>query len=185
MPSCPWYKDTILTFEAIPAEFPGSAAFASLKPLCEVAGRVCWAVYSCWLGFRRSLSMLGSAHICRLTACGRHSFPSSSLRKYLVPSPSCLGGKTRLAALLLAGYALLTAVIFHRHFADQIELVLLLTDVSIAGGLLLLVANGSGPLSLDHRGTNVRTLGALRDQCWGYRARSIPSSNRALSTLLA
>ncbi len=96
-----------------------------------------------------------------------------------------LGWKTRLAAFLLAGYALLTAVIFHRHFADQIELVLLLTDVSIAGGLLLLVANGSGPLSLDHRGTNVRTLGALRDQCWGYRARSIPSSNRALSTLLA
>src|SRR6266404_3097412 len=47
----------------------------------------------CWLGFRRSLSMLGSAHICRLTACGRHSFPSSSLRKYLVPSPSCSGGK--------------------------------------------------------------------------------------------
>ena len=64
-----------------------------------------------------------------------------------------LGWKTRLAAFLLAGYALLTAVIFHRHFADQIELVLLLTDVSIAGGLLLLVANGSGPLSLDHRGT--------------------------------
>ena len=96
-----------------------------------------------------------------------------------------LGWKTRLAAFLLAGYALLTAVIFHRHFADQIELVLLLKDVSIAVGLLLLVANASGPLSLDHRGTNVRTLGALRDQCWGYRARSIPSSNRALSTLLA
>src|SRR5258705_7830714 len=81
-----------------------------------------------------------------------------------------LGWKTRLAAFLLAGHALLTAVIFHRHFDDQIELVLLLTDVSIAGGLLLLAANGSGPLSLDHRGTNVRTLGARRDQCGGYRA---------------
>src|SRR5882672_140796 len=75
-----------------------------------------------------------------------------------------LGWKTRLAAFLLAGYALLTAVIFHRHFADQIELVLLLTDVSIARGLQLHRANGFDQLSLDRRGRNVRTLRALSVQ---------------------
>jgi putative oxidoreductase len=62
-----------------------------------------------------------------------------------------LGWQTRVAALLLAGYTLLAALIFHTNFADQIEMIMFLKNVAIAGGLLLLVANGAGPLSLDHR----------------------------------
>jgi putative oxidoreductase len=62
-----------------------------------------------------------------------------------------LGWQTRVTALLLAGYSLLTALIFHANFADQIEMIMFLKNVSIAGGLLLLVANGAGPLSLDRR----------------------------------
>lgn len=62
-----------------------------------------------------------------------------------------IGWQTRIIAFLLAGYSLLTALIFHANFADQIELVMFLKNVSIAGGLLLLVANGAGPLSVDSR----------------------------------
>jgi putative oxidoreductase len=62
-----------------------------------------------------------------------------------------LGWQTRVAALLLASYTLLAALIFHRNFADQIEMIMFLKNVSIAGGFLLLVANGAGALSLDRR----------------------------------
>ncbi|TMH26921.1 MAG: DoxX family protein [Betaproteobacteria bacterium] len=62
-----------------------------------------------------------------------------------------LGWQTRVAAFLFAGYSLLTALIFHTNFADQIEKIMFLKNVSIAGGFLLLVANGAGPLSLDRR----------------------------------
>ena len=62
-----------------------------------------------------------------------------------------LGWQTRVSALLLAGYSLLAALIFHTNFADQIEMIMFLKNVSIAGGFLLLVANGAGPLSLDRR----------------------------------
>ena len=61
------------------------------------------------------------------------------------------GWKTRVTALLLAGFTLLTAFIFHNNFADQIQMVMFLKNVSISGGFLLLVANGAGPLSLDQR----------------------------------
>jgi putative oxidoreductase len=61
------------------------------------------------------------------------------------------GWKTRVTALLLAGFSLLTAVIFHSNFGDQIQTIMFLKNVSIAGGFLLLVANGSGPLSIDRR----------------------------------
>ena len=62
-----------------------------------------------------------------------------------------LGWQTRITALLLAGYTLLTALVFHTNFADQIEMIMFLKNVSIAGGFLLLVANGAGSLSLDRR----------------------------------
>ena len=62
-----------------------------------------------------------------------------------------LGWQTRIAAFLLAGYSLLTALVFHTNFSDQIQMIMFLKNVSIAGGLLLLVANGAGPLSLDRR----------------------------------
>jgi putative oxidoreductase len=61
------------------------------------------------------------------------------------------GWNTRLIALLLGGFSLLTAAIFHNNFADQIQMIMFLKNVSIAGGFLLLVANGAGPLSIDHR----------------------------------
>jgi len=62
-----------------------------------------------------------------------------------------LGWKTRIVAFLLAGFSVLSALIFHNDFADQIQMVMFLKNLSIAGGFLLLVANGAGPLSLDRR----------------------------------
>lgn len=61
------------------------------------------------------------------------------------------GWHTRAAAFLLAGFSLLAAGIFHHGFGNQMQLILFLSDVAVAGGLLTLAANGAGPLSLDHR----------------------------------
>ena len=62
-----------------------------------------------------------------------------------------VGWKTRTVALLLAGFCLLTAITFHRNFADQNQMIHFLKNLSIGGGFLLLVANGPGPLSIDGR----------------------------------
>jgi putative oxidoreductase len=62
-----------------------------------------------------------------------------------------VGWRTRTVAFLLAGFSLLTALTFHRNFADQQQLINFLKNVSIAGGFLLLLANGPGPLSIDQR----------------------------------
>ena len=62
-----------------------------------------------------------------------------------------LGWQTRVAAFLLAGYTLLAAAIFHSNFADQMQLINFWKNVAVAGGFLLLVIHGAGPLSLDQR----------------------------------
>jgi putative oxidoreductase len=68
-----------------------------------------------------------------------------------------LGWKTRVAALLLAGFSVLTAFIFHNNLADQTQMIMFFKNFSIAGGLLLLAANGAGPLSLDQRAAKQRS----------------------------
>jgi putative oxidoreductase len=62
-----------------------------------------------------------------------------------------VGWKTRVAAALLAGFSLLAAFLFHNNFADQIQMIMFLKNVSIAGGFLLVVAKGAGAVSLDRR----------------------------------
>ena len=69
-----------------------------------------------------------------------------------------LGWKTRVAAFLLAGFSLLTAVTFHNNLADQTQMIMFFKNLSITGGFLLLVANGAGPLSLDRRSVKKSSL---------------------------
>jgi len=60
-----------------------------------------------------------------------------------------LGYRTRVIALLFAGFCLATAAIFHHQFADQVQMIMFLKNVSMAGGFLLLAAVGSGSAGLD------------------------------------
>ena len=60
-----------------------------------------------------------------------------------------LGIGTRQAAFLLSGFSIVTALVFHRDFGDQIQQIMFLKNVAMAGGLLLLARNGSPSLSLD------------------------------------
>lgn len=66
-----------------------------------------------------------------------------------------LGYRTRLVALLMAGFSLLTGLIFHSQFDDQIQLTMFLKNISMVGGLLLLAAVGAGQISLDGKRNTV------------------------------
>lgn len=61
------------------------------------------------------------------------------------------GWQTRIAAIALAGFTLVTAALFHHNVADQMQMIMLLKNVSIAGAFLLLATNGAGRFSLDAR----------------------------------
>ena len=58
------------------------------------------------------------------------------------------GYRTRLFAAALAGFTLAAAFIFHGG-ADQMQQIMLLKNVAVAGGFLFLVARGAGHWSLD------------------------------------
>lgn len=60
-----------------------------------------------------------------------------------------LGLWTRLAAFALAGFSLVAAALFHANFGDQMQQVLFMKNLAMAGGLLFLVVHGAGALSID------------------------------------
>jgi putative oxidoreductase len=62
-----------------------------------------------------------------------------------------VGFRTRLAALAIAGFSLVSAGIYHNQLSDQIQFVMFMKNVAIAGGFLLLAAFGPGRYSFDRR----------------------------------
>lgn len=62
-----------------------------------------------------------------------------------------VGWQTRWAAWSLAAFSIVSAIIFHASFADQMQSILFMKNIAIAGGLLLLAQTGAGAFSLDNR----------------------------------
>jgi len=60
-----------------------------------------------------------------------------------------LGWHTRLVSFLLAGFTLLSAVLFHAG-GDGMQGIMFMKNLAIAGGFLMLVSHGAGPYSVDN-----------------------------------
>ncbi len=61
-----------------------------------------------------------------------------------------LGIKTRWVAAVLAMFSIVTGLAFHGAIGDQNQLIHLLKNLAMAGGLLQVVAFGAGAYSLDN-----------------------------------
>ncbi len=61
------------------------------------------------------------------------------------------GWHTRRAAMALALFSMATAAIFHGELGDPAQLLMLMKNLAMAGGLLVLAASGASALSLDAR----------------------------------
>ncbi len=53
--------------------------------------------------------------------------------------------------MVLAGFSVVAAVIFHSNFADQTQMAMFMKNIAIAGGFLLLAVHGAGAYSIDNR----------------------------------
>ena len=59
---------------------------------------------------------------------------------------------TRVTALALGAFTILSAMLFHANFADQMQQIMFLKNFAIAGGFLFLAVKGAGRWSMDaHR----------------------------------
>ena len=59
------------------------------------------------------------------------------------------GFLTRTTALFTAGFTLLTAFLFHSNFAEGVNSLMFMKNLTISGGFLLLAITGPGAYSID------------------------------------
>lgn len=56
---------------------------------------------------------------------------------------------SRWVALALAAFCIVSALIFHRNFGDQMQMIMFMKNFAMAGGLLMLYVHGAGGFSVD------------------------------------
>ena len=64
-----------------------------------------------------------------------------------------VGWQTRWSAYALAGFSIISALIFHHDVVDKVQMIMFMKNLAIAGGLLLLAEHGAGAYSLDNKRT--------------------------------
>ncbi|WIV52021.1 DoxX family protein [Marivivens sp. LCG002] len=60
-----------------------------------------------------------------------------------------LGFQTFIVALALAGFSLLSGLLYHFVPADQMQMTIFFKNVAMAGGYIAIALLGAGPLSID------------------------------------
>jgi len=76
-------------------------------------------------------------------------FPSIGL-EIVFPILLIVGYKTRFSASIMALFTLTVALIFHTNFDNQMESIMFLKDIAIAGGFLIIAANEPKICSIDY-----------------------------------
>ena len=76
-------------------------------------------------------------------------FPSTLL-EIILPILIIIGFKTRLCTSILVIFTISVTLIFHMDFNNQMQLITFLKNISIAGGLLIIVANENRYFSIDN-----------------------------------
>lgn len=124
---------------------------AALKNVSELGGRFLLALLFLLSGLGKLGAYGATAAYMASVGVPGWLLPAVIATEVLGGLAIALGWRTRAAAAVLAGFSLLAAVIFHSNLADQIQLIMFFKNIAIAGGFLLLVSHGAGPLSIDHR----------------------------------
>lgn len=120
--------------------------FDTLKPFSDLAGRVLIAAIFVIAGWSKIGGYAATQAYMESTGVPGALLPLVIALELGGGLAIVLGLFTRPIALLLAGFSLASAVLFHGTPDQQI---MLLKNVSMAGGFLFLVANGAGRFSLD------------------------------------
>ena len=124
---------------------------ASLASAAQLLGRILLSIIFIVGG----LGKLG-AHNATVGYIGSGGLPMPELA-YWVSVVVELGGgllvlfgfQARLSALMLAGWCVVTGVIFHYHPGDQGQMINYMKNLAIAGGFLQIFAVGAGAWSVD------------------------------------
>ena len=128
-----------------------NSLFDAVKSYADVIGRVLIAAVFVLSGWGKVAAYAGTQAYMQHAGVPGGLLPLVILLELGGGIAIVIGLYTRPVALLLAGFSLLTGLLFHAGSADQMQQIMFLKNLGLTGGFLFLVANGAGRLSVDAR----------------------------------
>jgi putative oxidoreductase len=130
-----------------------AASTAAFTPaaLADLTGRVGLAAIFLLSGLNKIGAYEGTQAYMASAGVPGLLLPAVIVREVIGAVLLIAGFQTRLAAVALAGFSVLSALLFHFNLADQMQFILFFKNIAMAGGFLVLAAHGAGPLSVDGR----------------------------------
>lgn len=124
---------------------------AALNPLFLLVGRVLLSLMFIFSGYSKIMGYAGTQQYMEGAGVPGMVLPLVILVELGGGLAILVGWMTRWAALALAGFTALAAVLFHADFADQNQMIHFMKNLTIVGGFLVLAAAGAGAYSIDRK----------------------------------
>ena len=128
-----------------------NSLFDAVKSYTDLVGRVLIAAVFVLSGWGKVAAYAGTQAYMQHASVPGGLLPLVILLELCGGIAIVIGLYTRPVALLLAGFSILAGLLFHAGSADQMQQIMFLKNLGLAGGFLFLVANGAGRLSVDAR----------------------------------
>ncbi len=123
-----------------------------MNPILDLVGRILMAVMFLTAGFSKfGAGYAGTQGYMESVGVPGMLLPLVILLEIAGALAIIAGFKTRTVAFLLAGFCFVSGVLFHFNPADQMQMILFMKNITIAGGFLFLLAQGPGAYALDNR----------------------------------
>ncbi len=122
----------------------------TLKNYTNLIGRIFIATMFLMAGFSKISGYEGTQGYMDMMGVPGFLLPLVIITEIVGALAIIIGYKTKLTAFLLAGFSIISALLFHLNFADQMQSILFMKNIAIAGGFLFLVSNGAGYISIDN-----------------------------------
>jgi putative oxidoreductase len=122
-----------------------------IQSLSAPVGRILISLIFVTSGFNKLINFAGTQAYMESAGVPGMMLPLVIAVELLGGLAIILGWQTRVAAFLLAGFSLLSAVLFHGDSSDQMQMIMFMKNLALAGGFLMIVALGAGAYSLDNR----------------------------------
>ena len=126
-----------------------TAHFETFAPQLEVVGRVFLAVIFALAAINKIQYFEMNAQYMASGGVPGALLPAVIMFELLGAIFIATGFLTRLTALSLAGFSVITALMFHSQLGDQMQFLMFFKNIAIAGGFLVLAARGPGAISID------------------------------------
>jgi putative oxidoreductase len=127
----------------------------------ELAGRILLALLFLGAGLNKISGYAGTQAYMESVGVPGILLPLVIALEVLGAVAIMIGLHTRLVAALLALFSIASAALFHWVPGDQIQTIMFMKNLAIAGGFLVLVANGAGAWSIDARRARLSAPGRL------------------------